>query len=134
MALSGTEKIESRGEGDPVAFAVKPGVTIFPGAIGGIEPATGLARPYVAGDRPCGIAREKVSGGSGGAVAEFYTTGEFLLPSLDPLSGAEGGVQVWPTDDQYFTQDGVDSPFAAISRVHSIERAWVRLLPFGVMS
>lgn len=134
MALSANATIESRGEGGVVAYAVKPGATIFRGAILGVEAATGLARPLVNGDRRAGIAREY----STGPRVEAYTEGEFLLTSsLDPLSGAEAGVGVYADgDDRMFLTGipGVDTPLGTITRVVSVNQAWVKLLPFGVAS
>lgn len=76
------------------SFPVAADVTIFKGALVGIDRATGHVRPLVAKDLFAGIAYEQADneGGEGGDIhVRVYTHGDFILPVVGaaaPLVGA----------------------------------------------
>lgn len=105
MATLAKEAVRSFELGDVNEVGVKATTKIYEGAAVGIDAATGLARPLVAGDQFAGFAESTAdnSAGNGGDVnVRLKDHGKVVVP-IAGVAAANEGDPVYASDDDTFT-------------------------------
>ena len=108
MALARNARLNLMGTRDDqiLSFPVKAAVHIFTGAMVGLDAATGLARPLVAGDAFAGIAMHEADNSAGANGAKTITLSGSCLAEM-PLAGVaqtDAGVALYASDDGALTK------------------------------